>query len=336
MKSTPSPKRLTMKQRTVLEAVCHFIQKGERPTVREVSELLGLRSPATVYVHLQMLEAAGLVWLSRKSRGVRLTDEGWRALGLRPINLPPAAREVPPMPGIEPLSWKEAYARAGRKRPAEDVPPGHWTNFASELPVLDSSNPEAAERLGKPQRAFRVPLVGVIAAGKPFESFSDGFFRGRLERAINKPARESWRGSSRARAADETFDEGPALALDPRMFVESGEVFAIRIKGDSMEQAGILDGDYVIIRRQDTVENGEIAAVLIDGEGTLKRWHVGPAPDKKSSRKSRGDGETGGKALHLLPANERFEPIYVTEEEGRNVIVLGKYVGLVRGDIRFL
>lgn len=316
MARTRKPRPLTMKRRTILEAVCYFLQKGELPTVREIGDLIGLQSSATVYAHLRALAAAGLVSLSGKSRGIRLTEEGWQFLGVRPLRVATAAREIPRAPGIEPLSWKEAFARAGRKRPAEDIPPGGWTQFAEDLPVF-----------GRDVTAPRVPLVGAIAAGKPFESFDEGFFRGRpgagwqTESGVDEDAEE---GAREREAA-----EGPALAVDPRMFADSGEVFALRVEGDSMVQAGILDGDYVIIRRQESVEDGEIAAVLIDGEGTLKRWHSGPRARGKRSRT--GDG---GRTIKLAPANERFEPIYVTEREGRDVIVLGKYVGLVRGNIR--
>ncbi|MGQ9589388.1 MAG: LexA family protein [Planctomycetota bacterium] len=305
-----------MKRRTILEAVCYFLQRGDLPTVREIGDLIGLQSSATVHAHLKALAAAGLVSLSGKSRGVRLTEQGWQFLGVRPLRVATAAREIPRARGIEPLSWKEAFARAGRKRPAEDIPPGGWTKFAEDLPVL-----------GKDVAALRVPLVGAIAAGKPFESFDEGFFRGQ--------AGAAWQAESGAEEGAEAAGpeleaaEGPALAVDPRMFVDSGEVFALRVEGDSMIQAGILDGDYVIIRRQDSVEDGEIAAVLVDGEGTLKRWHSSPRAREKRSRP-----RDAGRTIKLAPANERFDPIYVTETEGRDVIVLGKYVGLVRGNLR--
>jgi SOS-response transcriptional repressor LexA len=139
------------------------------------------------------------------------------------------------------------------------------------------------------------------------------------------------------------------------MFVESGEVFALKVKGDSMIRAGILDGDYVIIRRQDTVEEGEIAAVLINGEGTLKRWHTRPddtkpeqrapgheAPGQETWRESGYGPESDIEMTHrprrvsLEPANERFDPIEITEEDTQSLLVFGKYVGLVRGNLRLL
>ena len=123
--------------------------------------------------------------------------------------------------------------------------------------------------------------------------------------------------SSHGNPAQGTMD----ISIDPRMFTESGEIIALQIHGDSMVQAGILDGDYAIIRRQNTVEEGEIAAVIINGEGTLKRWRTSSCQGKK--------------IVSLHPANEHFDPIEITEENAKDVLVFGKYVGLVRGNLRF-
>lgn len=84
--------------------------------------------------------------------------------------------------------------------------------------------------------------------------------------------------------------------------------FALRCKGDSMTGARILDGDIVYIRQQPTVDNGEIAAVLIGEEATLKR--VYRYPDK----------------LVLSPANPEYEPFVYTGEEIESIRILGKAV----------
>lgn len=84
--------------------------------------------------------------------------------------------------------------------------------------------------------------------------------------------------------------------------------FALRCKGDSMIGARILDGDIVLIRQQPDVEDGEIAAVLIDNEATLKRVH------KKAG------------CLILNPANPSYEPIIITGEELNDVRIIGKAV----------
>ncbi len=84
--------------------------------------------------------------------------------------------------------------------------------------------------------------------------------------------------------------------------------FALRCKGDSMTGARILDGDIVYIRRQPTVENGEIAAVLIDDEATLKRVYLSPGQ------------------LVLAPANPAYQPFVYTGAEMERVRILGKAV----------
>lgn len=84
--------------------------------------------------------------------------------------------------------------------------------------------------------------------------------------------------------------------------------FALSCKGDSMINARIFDGDTVYIRQQDTVENGEIAAVLIDDEATLKRVRL--FPDH----------------ISLEPENPLYKPLVYWEEEMNSVRILGKAV----------
>lgn len=84
--------------------------------------------------------------------------------------------------------------------------------------------------------------------------------------------------------------------------------FALTCKGDSMINARIFDGDTVYIRQQDTVENGEIAAVLIDGEATLKRIKL--HPDR----------------IILEPENPMYDPLVYRNEEMNTVRILGKAV----------
>ena len=84
--------------------------------------------------------------------------------------------------------------------------------------------------------------------------------------------------------------------------------FALRCKGDSMINARIFDGDIVYIRQQDTVENGEIAAVLIDDEATLKRVRL------------------YDDHISLEPENPQYRPIVYWGEEMNNVRIIGKAV----------
>ena len=84
--------------------------------------------------------------------------------------------------------------------------------------------------------------------------------------------------------------------------------FCLRVKGDSMIDARINDGDIVFIRKQPMVENGEIAAVAIDNEVTLKRFYK----------------NNGG--VILKPENSKYQPRFFTAEDFKNIRVLGKAV----------
>lgn len=99
-----------------------------------------------------------------------------------------------------------------------------------------------------------------------------------------------------------------ALGYLPYETGDSGEFFALRIKGDSMIEAGILDGDMVVVRSQRTAKNGEIIIALIDNEATCKRLKV----------------EQHGQ-VWLLPENKAYKPI-----DGTGATVLGKVVAVIR------
>jgi repressor LexA len=93
----------------------------------------------------------------------------------------------------------------------------------------------------------------------------------------------------------------------PTSLAGRGSTFLLRVRGDSMVEAGILDRDYVIVRQQPTVENGEIAVVLIDDEATVKRFY------KESGR------------IRLQPDNALYQPIIVSSAQ-----VVGKVIGVLR------
>ena len=116
-----------------------------------------------------------------------------------------------------------------------------------------------------------VPLLGTIACGTPITAVEN------IEDYVAKP---------------ESIDAD----------------FALRCKGDSMVDARIFDGDIVYIHQQPTVNNGEIAAVLIDDEATLKRVYI-------------SDG-----TITLMPANQKYPPLIYSGEQLNNIRVLGKAV----------
>lgn len=125
----------------------------------------------------------------------------------------------------------------------------------------------------QPEETAFVPLVGRIAAGVPI-------------------------------TAEQQVEE---LVPLPRQLVGDGELFMLKVYGDSMIDAAICEGDFVVVRQQRDADNGDIVAAMLDGEATVKVFR-------------RRDGHTW-----LLPRNSAFEPIL-----GDHAEVLGKVVAVFR------
>lgn len=94
----------------------------------------------------------------------------------------------------------------------------------------------------------------------------------------------------------------------PVQYLENSTVFMLKVRGDSMINAGILDGDFIMVKQQQTATNGDIVAALIGEEATVKTFH-----------KERG-------LVRLLPENPAYEPILCPD----GVTILGKVIGLFR------
>jgi repressor LexA len=143
----------------------------------------------------------------------------------------------------------------------------------------DPSKPRAIEvlrdeRAHPPKRLIPIPVVGRVAAGGPL-------------------------------LAEENIEDYFPL---PSEFLRDGEgCFMLRVRGDSMVEAGILDGDYVIVRKQSTAQNGDIVVARLEDEATVKRFYR----------------ENG--VVRLQPANSRMAPIIA-----KDVVIEGKVVGLIR------
>jgi repressor LexA len=93
----------------------------------------------------------------------------------------------------------------------------------------------------------------------------------------------------------------------PRELVGQGTLFSLHVKGDSMIEAAICDGDFVVVRQQPTAENGDIVAAMIDGEATVKVYRV-------------RNGH-----VQLVPRNTAYQPI-----PGDQATILGKVVAVMR------
>ena len=123
----------------------------------------------------------------------------------------------------------------------------------------------------------RVPLLGGVAAGKPL--FADQ-------------------------------ELGDALLLDERVVPNGGEVFALRVEGDSMRDAAIHDGDYVVVREQRSAEPGDIVVALLEDEATVKRFF----PERD--------------VVRLQPENSRHAPVIVRRDD-RTMRLLGKVTAVI-------
>ena len=191
---------LSKMQQKIYDYIASCIrEQGYPPSVREIGEAVGLRSPSTVHFHLKHLEEAGVIEKGAgKGRAITLTEP-----------------EIP-----------------------ED----------------------------------KVPIVGNVAAGSPILA----------EECIEDYL---------------TFDTGG----------RSREFFALRVRGESMLNAGILPGDLVVVQRQQTARNGEIVVAMIEDEATVKTY-------------SRQNGH-----VWLLPENDAYEPI-----DGTYAQILGRVAAVVR------
>ena len=123
----------------------------------------------------------------------------------------------------------------------------------------------------------RVPLVGSVPAGHPIDAVEN--------------------------------IEGE-IAIDTS-FLPAGETFTLRVDGDSMRDAGILDGDYVLVKKQKSADAGDIVVAIIGEEATVKRYF----PERGKVR--------------LQPENDAFEPIWV-DKNSPQLSIAGKVVGLMR------
>jgi len=189
---------------------------------------------------------------------------------------PPTVREIGEAVGLASPSTVHAHLanleRAGMLR-RDPTKPRALVLTARERPAS-----QVAPGPGGDERAPRLPLLGQIAAGGPL-------------------------------LAQENVEDYLAV---PEPLSRGGEEFLLRVKGDSMVGAGILDGDYVVVRRQDTARDGEIVVALAGDdesadEATVKRFF-------------RENGR-----IRLQPENTALEPLYPEFAK-----ILGKVIGVFR------
>ncbi|MBI4744459.1 MAG: transcriptional repressor LexA [Actinobacteria bacterium] len=210
MKKNASEKRnLSPRQKEVLDFIVSEIhRKGYPPSIREIGKFIGVKSSATAYSHLDILEKKGYV------------------------------RKDPTKPrAIEIIGYRN-------------------TEFQHTSKQLRN-----------------IPLVGRIAAGQPV-------------------------------LAQENIEDTFPLPAD---FVKDENSFMLEVKGLSMKDAGILPGDFVIVKQQNNADEGDIIVALLEDEATLKRFF------------READG------IRLQPENSAMKPIIT-----KDVKIIGKVIGLLR------
>jgi len=197
---------------------------------------------------------------------------------------PPSMREIGAAVGLtSPSSVKHQLTTLERKgflrrdpnrpRAIEVVIAGQGTGEVPRGSIVGKPLPPQTLRVDELSEPSYVPLVGQIAAGSPI-------------------------------LAEQMIDDVFPL---PKQLVGDGELFLLKVQGDSMVDAAICDGDWVVVRSQPVAENGEIVAALLDDEATVKEFR-------------RREGKTW-----LLPHNEAFEPI-----DGDGAQILGRVVTVLR------
>jgi repressor LexA len=194
---------------------------------------------------------------------------------------PPAMREIGELVGLTSSSSVAHQLRVleakgfirrdpNRPRALEVLAPVESTRRPGPTGVVTYDETDSGDKYPAP--AF-VPVVGRIAAGGPI-------------------------------LAEQAVEEIMPL---PRQLVGEGELFLLKVRGDSMVEAAICDGDWVVIRQQPAAESGEIVSAMIDGEATVKTYR-------------HRDGK-----VWLVPHNPAYEPI-----PGDDAVILGKVVAVLR------
>ena len=183
---------------------------------------------------------------------------------------PPSVREIGDAVGLQSTSSVHHQLRTLERKGYLRRDPNRTR--AVDVRSPEEESPEQSDVVERPAPAF-VPLLGSIAAGGPILA----------EQAVE------------------------SVFPLPREIVGEGELFLLNVKGDSMIEAAITDGDWVVVRQQPVAEQGEIVAAMIDGEATVKTFK-----------------RTSGQ-IWLMPANPAYEPI-----DGNEATILGRVVAVLR------
>jgi repressor LexA len=273
------PNELTGIERRILGLICTALaETGWPPPVRQLATAAGLRSVESLHWYLDRLQEKGMI--RRDPRRMRAIEVDCQGLDLgrtsadnEPVETaaPEPARTSPPVPASAPEDGSAQRPELLADQSADDpASPATQPDHAAPAISRTDQHPEPY-----PEAATTdVPLLGRVAAGRPIPP----------------------------------LDEVEAIYRLPVDLVGHGEgLFMLRIDGESMNDAGILDGDLVVVRPQQQANNGDIVAALVDGEATVKRLYL------------------HADRLELRPDNPFFDSIETTD-----ALVIGKAVAVVR------
>ncbi|MFP5023443.1 transcriptional repressor LexA [Pseudonocardia phyllosphaerae] len=224
-----------------------------------------------VSAEVRQLHDPDLAKLTPRQRKVLKVIREW----VERYGYPPSVREIGDAVGLTSTSSVHHQLRTLERKGFLRRDPNRTRAVDVRSPDTGSADGSAdteASRSEHPAPAF-VPLIGDIAAGGPILA----------EQAVQ--------------------DVFPL----PREIVGEGTLFLLNVKGDSMVNAAITDGDWVVVRQQPVAEQGEVVAAMIDGEATVKTFR-------------RKDGH-----IWLMPANDAYEPI-----PGDDASILGRVVAVLR------
>ena len=184
---------------------------------------------------------------------------------------PPSVREMCDAMGLNSTSTITYYLNYLEKQ--GKIRRGAYKNRAIEIIRHTLPSSDNISNVEKIQNFTPIPVLGQITAGQPI-------------------------------LAVENYEE---VFYMPTGLFKGNDLFMLTVSGESMINAGIMDGDKVVIRRQDTADNGDIVAALIDDSATIKRFYK----------------ENGH--FRLQPENPHMEPLIYDD-----VTIIGKVVGLIR------
>jgi len=189
---------------------------------------------------------------------------------IKSIGYPPSVREIAEAVGLS--SSATVHAHLKKLEDLGYIRRGKGSSRTIE--ILNSAYKPSDENENNLSDITLIPIVGTVAAGTPI-------------------------------LAQENIEEYFPLTSD--FIKDANEVFMLKVKGDSMINAGILDRDYIIVRKQSIARNGEIIVALIEDEATVKRF-------LKTD-----------KLIKLIPENDFMKPIIVND-----VNIVGKVIGVIR------